>query len=126
MNPPLRVLVVDDDPTNIRIVGEILGEMCTLSTAPDGESALAVIDTFKPDVAILDVMMPGRSGLDICRQLKHDPAHAGIKIVLASARASNSDRGVGLAAGADDYITKPFTDDALLEILERLTGRPVS
>lgn len=126
MDIPLRVLVVDDEPRNARIVSEILAESCTLATATDGAAALALLASFKPDVMILDVMMPGANGLDICRQLKADPVYAKIKVILASGRASNGDRGSGLAAGADAYITKPFADDELLQVLEQVTGRRLS
>ena len=79
---------------------------------------------YHPDVVLLDVMMPGRSGFDVCRDLKADPSTAGITIILLTARAQNADREEGQAAGADDYFTKPFSPIALLRKVDDVLGGP--
>lgn len=123
MTTSLRVLAIDDEPRNLRIVKEILEDLCIFETAPDATDAQAQLNTFKPDVLILDVMMPGLSGLDLCRQIKADRALSNIKIILSSGRASSAERAEGLAAGADAYITKPFTEEELCEALEKVSGQ---
>lgn len=126
MDTSLRVLVVDDEPRNLRIVKEILEDLCDFDTAPDGATALERLNSFQPDILILDVMMPGLSGLDLCRQIKANPTLAQIKVILSSGRASLAERAEGLAAGADAYITKPFTEEELRETLQKVSGVSLS
>jgi DNA-binding response OmpR family regulator len=75
----------------------------------DGVSALADAREHPPDLAVLDVMMPGMSGLDVCRELRRDPATAAVPVIFLSACAEQADIAAGFAAGADDYIVKPFS-----------------
>jgi DNA-binding response OmpR family regulator len=75
----------------------------------DGLSALASAREDQPDLAVLDIMMPGMSGLDVCRELRADPATSDVPVILLTARAQESDIENGFAAGADDYIVKPFS-----------------
>ena len=109
-----RILVVDDDPNNIAIIDELLAEDYDLRTATTGEQAVRIGLEFKPDVILLDIMMPGMNGYDVCRELRrhHEIEHS--KIIMVSARAMASERLEGYEAGADDYITKPFDGDELL------------
>jgi two-component system, OmpR family, alkaline phosphatase synthesis response regulator PhoP len=114
------VLIVDDEQ-HIRLLieqtlEELLDEGVELYTAADGDDALAAITAQRPDLVFLDVMMPGRSGLDVCRAVRADPALAGTRIVLLTAKGQANDHDAGLAAGADDYVTKPFEPDALLAL----------
>ena len=103
-----RVLVVDDDPLNIEIVQELLEGKYELLSASNGEKALPLARETRPDLVLLDIMMPGLSGFEICRRIKADPSLKGTKVILVSAKAMVQERLEGYAAGADDYITKPF------------------
>jgi DNA-binding response OmpR family regulator len=120
------VLIVDDEQ-HIRLLIEqtledLLDEGVDLYTAADGNEALAAIAAQRPDLVFLDVMMPGRSGLDVCRAARADPATAGSHIVLLTAKGQAHDREEGLAAGADEYLTKPFDPDALLALARGVLG----
>jgi len=121
------VLIVDDEQ-HIRLLieqtlEELLDEGVELYTAADGDEAVAAITAQRPDLVFLDVMMPGRSGLDVCRAVRADPSTAGAHIVLLTAKGQAVDREAGLAAGADDYLTKPFDPDALLALARDVLGR---
>lgn len=101
------VLVVDDDPTVTDVVRRYLErEGHQVETAGDGESALRLAERSRPDLVVLDLMLPGISGLDVCRRLR---ATSDIPIVMLTALGEESDRVVGLELGADDYVTKPFS-----------------
>lgn len=111
-----RILVVDDQPDLrllIRLTLRALGEVSQASSA---DAALAQLDQSVPDLLILDVWLgEGISGLELCRKLKDAPATAGMKIMLLSACGQQSDVAAGLAAGADYYMVKPFSPEALVE-----------
>ncbi len=114
METSCRVLVVDDDPMNIAIVGEILEDTCRLRSAPDGEAALALMPRWRPDIVLLDIMMPGPDGYEVCRRIRADDRYRATKVILVSGKSSVEERLEGYAAGADDYLVKPFVDDELL------------
>ena len=109
-----RILIVDDHPTNIAILEEILGEHYTLKTATCGEEALTIALDFKPALILLDIMMPGIGGYETCRRIRAHPSLRHIKIIMVSARALVAERLQGYEAGADDYITKPFDEEELV------------
>ncbi len=120
------VLIVDDEQ-HIRLLieqtlEELLDEDVELFTAADGNEAASAIAAQRPDLVFLDVTMPGRSGLDVCRSAKADPATAGTHVVLLTAKGQTVDRDAGLAAGADEYLTKPFDPDALLALARAALG----
>ena len=116
-----RILVVDDVPTNIRLLeAKLEVEYYQVLTAKDGEEALAVVAAEHPDLILLDVMMPGIDGYEVCRQLKSDPASSHIPVVMVTALADISDRIEGLEAGADDFLTKPINDTALFARVKSL------
>jgi len=122
-----RVLVVDDD----RVIQQLLEVNLELegydvvATASDGREALEKIGQLKPDLVILDIMMPKMDGLAVCRSLKADPELAKIPIVLLSARAQDLDIREGLDIGANAYLTKPFDPVELLDVVARLLkGEP--
>jgi DNA-binding response OmpR family regulator len=120
------VLIVDDEQ-HIRLLieqtlEELLDEDVELYTAADGDEALAAIGAQHPALVFLDVMMPGRSGLDVCRAVRADPELAGAHIVLLTAKGQAQDRAEGLAAGADEFLTKPFDPDALLALARGVLG----
>jgi CheY-like chemotaxis protein len=110
-----RILIVDDYPINITILKKVLDNNdYLLDTATSGEEALARIQTFQPDLILLDIMMPGIDGYETCRRIRAASALRHIKIIMVSAKAMLEDRQQGYAVGADDYITKPFTKHELL------------
>jgi two-component system alkaline phosphatase synthesis response regulator PhoP len=122
-----RTILIVDDEQHIRLLIEqtledLLDEGVDLYTAADGDEAVAAIAAQRPDLVFLDVMMPGRSGLDVCRALRADPATAGAHVVLLTAKGQATDREAGLAAGANDYLTKPFDPDALLALARGVLG----
>jgi signal transduction histidine kinase/DNA-binding response OmpR family regulator len=110
-----RILVVDDDPMNRDILQTLLGAQgfATL-TAVDGEEALAIAKAQRPDLILLDVMMPKVDGIEVCRRLRSDPAFPFMPIVMVTARSDSRDIVAGLEVGADEYLTKPVDPDALV------------
>src|SRR5215813_382048 len=109
-----RILIVDDHPTNVAILEEILGEHYTLKTPTCGEEALAIALDFKPALILLDIMMPEIGGYETCRRLRGHPDLCHIKMIMVFARALAAERLQGYEAGADDYITKPFDEEELV------------
>ena len=104
------VLVVDDTPMNIEILGRLLQQDYRVKVANDGRSALiAARNTPKPDIILLDVMMPGMDGYEVCQTLKADPATAPIPVIFVTAMGETEDEKRGLELGAVDYIVKPFS-----------------
>lgn len=113
------ILVVDDNPNNLGVVFDYLkGYGFNLLAARDGESGLKRVHYAKPDLILLDVMMPGLDGFEVCRRLKKDPTTADIPVIFMTALASVDDTVQGFAAGAVDYITKPLRQE---EMLARIT-----
>lgn len=108
------ILIVDDHPTNVALLEDILCDDYALTTATCGQEALALAPDLRPDLVLLDIMMPGLDGYETCRRMRAHPALRHTKIILVSARALLSERLQGYEAGADDYITKPFDEDELL------------
>jgi len=109
-----RVLVVDDVPPNVKLLeAKLTSEYFDVLTAFSGPEALDVTSREHPDIILLDVMMPGMDGFEVCRRIKADPATAHIPVVMVTALDQPSDRVTGLEAGADDFLTKPVQDLAL-------------
>jgi len=116
-----RVLVVDDLPPNVKLLeAKLTAEYFDVVTAYDGPSAIAAAQTKFPDVILLDVMMPGMDGFEVCRRLKTDPATMHIPVIMVTALSEISDRVRGLEAGADDFLTKPVNDVALFARIKSL------
>lgn len=109
-----RVLVVDDNSMNREIIEEILGDEYEVHMAENGAEALRLAVRFRPCVALLDVMMPGMDGYEICRKLRANTSLADLRIVMVTAKAMPSERARGFDCGADAYVTKPFDDGDLL------------
>ena len=104
-----KILVVDDDKKIVRLIKSYLEQAgFTVLTAYDGETALHTIRREKPDLALLDLMLPDRDGWDITRLVRSDPVLAQLPIIMLTARIEDADKIIGLELGADDYITKPF------------------
>jgi DNA-binding response OmpR family regulator len=118
------VLIVDDDP-DIRDVAAMKLELAGLEVRaePDGERGLAAALEMRPDVVLLDWMMPNVSGLDVCRQLRAAPETANATVILLTARAQETDIERGFSAGADDYIVKPFSPRELVTRVTAALGR---
>jgi len=113
MNP--KILIADDEPDVVDLVAANLRTAgYDVSKAHDGPSALTAVRGEMPNLLVLDLMLPGMSGLEVCRALKADPATSAIPIVMLTAKAEEVDRIVGLELGADDYITKPFSPRELV------------
>jgi CheY-like chemotaxis protein len=120
----MKLLIADDEPAVRALVHATLeGDGYVILEAADGEEALEVARAELPALVLLDIMMPRLDGLEVCRRLKADPGTSGIVIVMLTAQAQDRDRQRGLAAGADDYFTKPFSPLALLDMVERLRLR---
>lgn len=117
------VLLADDDPGLRRLVGATLGsEHFNLLSAADGDEALAIAQESLPALILLDISMPRRTGLEVCRVLKGDPRTEHIKIVMLTASGSEVDRTRAFEASADDYFVKPFSPIALLDKVYALLG----
>jgi DNA-binding response OmpR family regulator len=118
-----HVLIADDE-ANIVISLEFLmkREGHRVSVARDGDSALALIRAERPDLVLLDVMMPGRTGFEVCQAVRADDALAGVKILMLSAKGRDTDVAKGQALGADAYMTKPFSTRELADKVRELLG----
>jgi DNA-binding response OmpR family regulator len=115
------VLVVDDEPNIVLSLEFLLKQAgCEVRVARDGEAALKAVAESVPDLILLDVMTPGRDGYEVCQTIRANPAWRPIKIVMLTARSREVEREKGLALGADDYITKPFSTRELVERVKRL------
>ena len=115
MRTPPRILIADDEPMNLDILQTRLSvHGYEILTATDGEEALAVATAQQPDLILLDIMMPKMDGIDVCRRLKADPSLPFMPTILVTAKADSKDVVTGLGAGADEYLTKPVDQAALV------------
>src|ERR1700761_3909025 len=113
-----RVLVVDDDPALAEMLGIVLrSEGFVPAFVSDGERALAAFREVRPDIVLLDLMLPGMSGIDICRAIR---VESGVPIVMLTAKTDTVDVVLGLESGADDYVVKPFKSK---ELVARIRAR---
>jgi twitching motility two-component system response regulator PilH len=111
-----KVMVVDDSPTMRQLIADTLnGKGYHIITAGDGEEALQKASTELPDLVVLDVVMPGKNGFQVCRQLKTDTTTKHIKVILLTSKNQKSDQFWGLKQGADVYMIKPFEGPELLK-----------
>lgn len=117
-----RILIVEDQADIRELVRMTLElERFEVEEAPDGDSALVLAARRPPDLMLLDVMMPGTvDGLGVCQRIKADARQRRTKVVMLSARGSDADRQAGLRAGADAYLTKPFSPRELLQVVARV------
>jgi two-component system alkaline phosphatase synthesis response regulator PhoP len=119
------ILVVDDEePLLLLVTMTLQTEPYRVLVARDGEEALALARAERPDFVLLDVGLPKIDGLEVCRRLRADPTTRETTIVMLSARAAEEDRAAGLAAGADDYLTKPFRPREFVSYLAGRLPRP--
>ena len=130
-SPPQRVLVVDDEPDIAGLVAYHLAKAgYRVTTAGDGTEALARARAERPDLVVLDLMLPGRSGLDVLAELRRAEETRHMGVILLTARKEEQDRIAGLERGADDYLAKPFSPQELVlrvgAVLRRLAAAPVA
>jgi two-component system alkaline phosphatase synthesis response regulator PhoP len=119
-----RILVVDDDKAILKVVRAYLEQAgYAVLTAGDGETALHILRRERPDLAVLDLMLPPPDGLEITRRVRADKALAALPIILLTARVEDTDKIVGLEMGADDYITKPFNGREVVARVNALLRR---
>jgi DNA-binding response OmpR family regulator len=124
MSGAARILIVDDDAFIRRPLEFILREEgYQPSSAANADEGMRAIEACPPDLIVLDVMMPGKDGFTLCGELKGDPRYAGIPIVLLSARGQEHDRQKGLALGAAEFITKPYSPHEFKRCVRQLLGR---
>ncbi len=119
-----RVLIADDEP-NIVASLEFLMEQAgfEVKVAADGAAVLALVASFRPDLVLLDVMMPVKNGYEVCQLLKNDPGTRDVKVILLSAKGRDVEVAKGLELGADAYVTKPFsTRELVAKVKELLEG----
>ena len=111
------ILIVDDTPLNIEVLLGILKEKYRVKVATNGEKALKIVNTSPPDLVLLDVMMPGMDGYQVCQTMKNTPATASIPVIFVSAKVESYEKKKALDLGAVDYITKPVNP---VEVLSKV------
>jgi len=116
-----KILIADDEP-NIVISLEFLMQRngYEVKTAGDGEAALDLVHEFRPDLILLDVMLPLKSGYEVCQKIRENPELGTVKVIMITAKGRDIEVAKGLALGADAYITKPFSTQDLLDQVKRL------
>lgn len=116
-----RILIAEDEPNIVTSLQFLLQKNeYEVRVARDGEEALQLVESFMPDLVLLDVMMPVRNGFDVCRKIRENPALRRIRIVMLTARGRDAERDEGLALGADAYLTKPFSTKELVAKVRQL------
>lgn len=109
------ILLVEDSPTEMKLMQQALqGKGYNLISAIDGEEAMQKVTQHKPDLVLLDIILPKKNGFQVCRQLKTSPETQSTKIILISSKSQDTDRFWGLKQGADEYLTKPVSPEVLL------------
>jgi CheY-like chemotaxis protein len=122
--PAVTTVLIADDESAMRLLvnATIESDSYKVVEAEDGDEAWALIKKHRPAVVLLDVQMPGLTGLEILASIKSDPSLSGVRVILMTARALESDRTAGMAAGADFYLTKPFSPLELLARVQEALG----
>lgn len=118
-----KVLIVDDEPNIVTSLEYLMKKRgYEVSIARNGDEALALVESFLPDVVLLDVMMPRKSGYEVCQQIRERVDWQHIKIVMLSAKGREAEVNKGLSLGADTYVTKPFSNQDLIATIDGLLG----
>ncbi|MDX1375316.1 MAG: response regulator [Burkholderiales bacterium] len=119
-----KVLIVDDEPNIVTALEFLLGKRgYEVKVAVNGDEALAQIESFEPDLVLLDVMMPKVSGYEVCQRMRANPQWKDIKIVMLSAKGREVEVSKGMSLGADLYVTKPFSSAELVDAIDRLLAQ---
>jgi DNA-binding response OmpR family regulator len=118
-----RILIADDEP-NIVVSLEYLmkREGFEVAVASDGEAALKAVASLRPDLILLDIMLPKKDGFEVCQQIRANPEWRGVKVVMLTAKGRDTEVAKGLALGADAYVTKPFSTKDLVAQVRQLLG----
>ena len=116
-----KIALVDDEP-NILLSLEFLIQRAgyDVQTAPDGDAGLELVKSWQPDLLVLDVNMPKRDGFEVCQTLRSDPDYKNLKIIMLTAKGREVEREKGLAIGANDYVTKPFSTQEMIDKINTL------
>lgn len=118
---PCRILIVDDEPNIVTSLEFLMRrDDCEVRVARDGEEALRLAESLRPDVVLLDVMMPLKSGFEVCRKIRENPALRDVKIVILTAKGREVEKNRGLELGANAYVTKPFSTKDLMNTVRSL------
>jgi len=121
-----KILVADDQPDGRRLLQDILARFNAYGVetliARDGAEAVAITEKEKPDLILLDIMMPGLNGFEVCRKVKGNPELANTYIIIVSAKIQQEDRKEAALAGADEYLTKPYDVNAIIERAQKVLG----
>lgn len=119
--PVKNILVVDDSPTEVHLLREMLSKNgFVVSTANSGEEAIEKLKTEKPDLVLMDVVMPGMSGFEATRAITRNPATSAIPVIICTTKGQETDKAWGLRQGAKDYIVKPIVEKVLLDKIRAL------
>ncbi|UBV42081.1 response regulator [Deinococcus taeanensis] len=118
-----QILIVDDSPADLKFMEAALkGTSHTVTSLTDPAQVEAVADQVRPDLLLVDVVMPGRNGYEVVRGLRRQPGMETLKVVFVSSKGNETDVKWGLRQGADDYIVKPYTPEQVLGVITRLLG----
>jgi DNA-binding response OmpR family regulator len=118
-----RVLIADDEPNIVTSLVFLMTKAgYEVEVARNGEEALALVESFGPDIVLLDVMMPRRSGYEVCQKMRERPEWGHVKVVMLSAKGREAEVSKGMSLGADAYVTKPFSNRELVSRVAELLG----
>ena len=121
-----NILIIEDDPSFSRAINHIIGkEGYNVDTASNGMTGLRMAKENPPDLLILDIMLPGIDGFEICSQLRNNPPTSNLPIIMLSAKGQETDKETGLKVGANEYLTKPINRELLLETIDKLLAQKV-
>ena len=119
-----RILIVEDEESLLKLESILLSSKgYSVTGVMDGKSALDEISARKPDLVVLDIMLPELDGFEVCKRIKENPETAGIPVVMLTAKKNSQDYARGMQVGADAYVTKPFKSAQVIELIEGLLNR---
>lgn len=119
-----KILIADDEPNIVTALEFLLKRAgYDVRTAANGEEALALVESYVPDLVLIDIMMPGKSGYEVCQRMRERPEWRHIKIVMVTAKGREAEISKGMSLGADLYVTKPFSTQELIAAVDRLLAR---